>query len=203
MDAASRQVAVIDPKLLSRVAKGDLDAFGQLYDQSSVLLFTLAHRILGNRDEAAQLLQDVYLEVWRKVARYDVGRGTPVAWLVTLTRSRAIERVRSGASQGSQAAQGRIDTVRPAGTSDIDDHASVLPETKEDRELRLTIAKAVAELPAAQREAIELAYYNGLSHTEIATKLHQPLGTVKTRIKLAMVKLRALLQSTLEQSHPG
>ncbi|HJR75514.1 MAG TPA: sigma-70 family RNA polymerase sigma factor [Nitrospiraceae bacterium] len=203
MDAASRQVAVIDPKLLSRVAKGDLDAFGQLYDQSSVLLFTLAHRILGNRDEAAQLLQDVYLEVWRKVARYDVGRGTPVAWLVTLTRSRAIERVRSGASQGSQAAQGGIDTVRPAGTSDIDDHASVLPETKEDRELRLTIAKAVAELPAAQREAIELAYYNGLSHTEIATKLHQPLGTVKTRIKLAMVKLRALLQSTLEQSHPG
>jgi RNA polymerase sigma-70 factor (ECF subfamily) len=200
MDAASRIPIVIDPKLLSRVAKGDLDAFGQLYDQSSVLLFTLAHRILGNRDEAAQLLQDVYLEVWRKVARYDVGRGTPVAWLVTLTRSRAIERVRSGASQ---AAQGRTDAGRLADPSELDDHASLLSETKEDRELRLTVAKAVAELPAAQREAIEMAYYHGLSHTEIATKLQQPLGTVKTRIKLAMMKLRALLQSNLEQSHPG
>lgn len=201
MDAASRQSAIIDPKLLSRVAKGDLDAFGQLYDQSSVLLFTLAHRILGNREEAARLLQDVYLEVWRKVARYDVGRGTPVAWLVTLTRSRAIERVRSGASQAAQA--GIDSSVRPAGAADIEDHAAVLPETKRDRELRLTVAKAVAELPAAQREALEMAYYLGLSHTELATKLHQPLGTVKTRIKLAMVKLRALLQSTLEQSHPG
>jgi RNA polymerase sigma-70 factor (ECF subfamily) len=201
MEAASRQAAaVIDPKLLSRVAKGDFDAFGQLYDQSSVLLFTLACRILGNREDAAQLLQDVYLEVWRKVARYDVGRGTPVAWLVTLTRSRAIERIRSGASPGSHgSAQPFHHPETPAG----EDHGPVSVETKEDRELRLTVAKAVAELPAAQREAVEMAYYHGLSHTEIAARLQQPLGTVKTRIKLAMVKLRALLQSTLEQSHPG
>ena len=74
-------------------------------------------------------------------------------------------------------------------------------ETKEDNELRLTVAKAVAELPAAQREVLEMAYYHGLSHTEIAAKLNQPLGTVKTRIKLAMVKLRGLLQSTLGQGH--
>jgi RNA polymerase sigma-70 factor (ECF subfamily) len=201
MEAASRQAAaVIDPKLLSRVAKGDFDAFGQLYDQSSVLLFTLACRILGNREEAAQLLQDVYLEVWRKVARYDVGRGTPVAWLVTLTRSRAIERVRSGASPGSH---GSAQPFHYPKTPTGEDHVPVSVETKEDSELRLTVAKAVAELPAAQREAVEMAYYHGLSHTEIAAKLQQPLGTVKTRIKLAMVKLRALLQSTLEQSHPG
>lgn len=201
MEAASRQAAaVIDPKLLSRVAKGDFDAFSQLYDQSSVLLFTLACRILGNREEAAQLLQDVYLEVWRKVARYDVGRGTPVAWLVTLTRSRAIERIRSGASPGSHGSTQPFHSPEtPAG----EDHVPVSVETKEDSELRLTVAKAVAELPAAQREAVEMAYYHGLSHTEIAAKLQQPLGTVKTRIKLAMVKLRALLQSTLEQSHPG
>jgi RNA polymerase sigma-70 factor, ECF subfamily len=201
MDAASRQAAaVIDPKLLSRVAKGDLDAFGQLYDQSSVLLFTLAYRILGNRDEAAQLLQEVYLEVWRKVARYDVGRGTPVAWLVTLTRSRAIERVRSGTSPGSP---GGIEPIRHPRTSEAEHHVPIAADTKEDGELQLAVSKAVAELPAAQREAVEMAYYHGLSHTEIAAKLHQPLGTVKTRIKLAMVKLRALLQSTLEHSHPG
>src|SRR5919112_5404151 len=102
MEAASRHAAtIIDPKLLSRVAKGDIEAFNQLYEQSNVLLFTLAYRILGSREEAALLLQEVYLEVWRKVARYDVGRGTPVAWLVTLTRSRAIERIRTGVSRGS------------------------------------------------------------------------------------------------------
>ena len=199
METASRQsVAHIDPKVLSRVAKGDLDSFAQLYDQSSVLLFTLAYRILGNRKEAAQLLQDVYLEVWRKVARYDVGRGTPVAWLVTLTRSRAIDRIRSGASPAVQVG---IEPSRSPESLESDDDVQYPPEAKEDSELRLTIAKAMAELPAAQREALEMAYYHGLSHTEIAAKLNQPLGTVKTRIKLAMMKLRALLQSTLGQGH--
>ena len=189
METASRQsVAHIDPKVLSRVAKGDLDSFAQLYDQSSVLLFTLAYRILGNRKEAAQLLQDVYLEVWRKVARYDVGRGTPVAWLVTLTRSRAIDRIRSGASPAVQVG---IEPSRSPESLESDDDVQYPPEAKEDSELRLTIAKAMAELPAAQREALEMAYYHGLSHTEIAAKLNQPLGTVKTRIKLAMMKLRA------------
>lgn len=199
METASRQgVAIIDPRLLARVAKGDLDSFAQLYDQSSVLLFTLAFRILGHREEAAQLLQDVYLEVWRKVARYDVGRGTPVAWLVTLTRSRAIDRIRSGASP---VAHTGIDAPRNPESVENEDDAPVPSEAKEDNELRLTVAKAVAELPAAQREALEMAYYHGLSHTEIAAKLNQPLGTVKTRIKLAMVKLRGLLQSTLGQGH--
>lgn len=197
MEAASRHaVTVIDPKLLSRVAKGDLDAFGQLYDQSSVLLFTLACRILNNREQAVHLLQEVYLEVWRKVARYDVGRGTPVAWLVTLTRSRAIERLRSSASRGLHGATG---DSQP-GTPDHEDPASGPAETKAAIELRLTLAKALTELPAAQREAVEMAYYHGLSHTEMAAQLHQPLGTVKTRIKLAMVKLRTLLHSTLEPS---
>ena len=85
--------STIDPTLLARVVKGDQQAFSQLYDHSSTLLFTLAVRILGNREEAAELLQDVYLEVWRKVSRYDIGRGTPVAWLITLTKSRAIDRL--------------------------------------------------------------------------------------------------------------
>src|SRR5215510_4041992 len=90
----------IDPALLARIVKGDQQAFSQLYDHSNTLLYTLALRILGNREEAAELLQDVYLEVWRKVARYDVGRGTPVAWLVTLTRSRALDRLRARAARG-------------------------------------------------------------------------------------------------------
>ena len=94
--------SIIDPALLARIVKGDQQAFSQLYDHSNTLLFTLALRILGNREEAAELLQDVYLEVWRKVARYDVGRGTPVAWLVTLTRSRALDRLRARTARRQQ-----------------------------------------------------------------------------------------------------
>src|SRR6266508_1099971 len=104
MDSPSQPAAsTIDPKLLARVVKGDQQAFSQLYDQSSALLYTMALRILGHREEAAELLQDVYLEVWRKVSRYDVGRGTPIAWLVTLTKSRAIDRLRARAARGHRA----------------------------------------------------------------------------------------------------
>lgn len=199
MEAAPRQAfAIIDPKLLSRVAKGDVEAFSYLYDQSNVLLFTLACRILGDREEAAELLQEVYLEVWRKVARYDVGRGTPIAWLVTLTRSRAIERLRSGVSRGASNAAGSPDQSSAHPGYDQESMAEV--EAKEG-DFRLRLIRAIAELPAAQQESIELAYYHGLSHSEIAARLNQPLGTVKTRIKLAMVKLRLSLHSMLELHH--
>ena len=191
MDTPSRQTTTtIDPSLLARVVKGDQQAFSQLYDHSSTLLFTLAVRILGNHEEAAELLQDVYLEVWRKVSRYDVGRGTPVAWLVTLTRSRAIDRLRARATRGYRATQsleaGAADQVADLGPNPF--------ETQADQELRISIGAAVAGLPQAQRQAIELAYYEGLSHVEIAARLNQPLGTVKTRIKLGMSKLRDGLQ---------
>src|SRR5678810_516979 len=106
MDTPTRHAtSSIDPALLASIVKGDQQAFSQLYDHSSTLLYTLAFRILGNRDEADELLQDVYLEVWRKVARYDVGRGTPIAWLITLTKSRAIDRLRARASRGHHATE--------------------------------------------------------------------------------------------------
>lgn len=191
MDKPSQQAtSTIDPTLLARVAKGDHQAFSQLYDYSSTLLFTLAVRILGNNEEAAELLQDVYLEVWRKVSRYDVGRGTPAAWLVTLTKSRAIDRLRARGARAYQA------TSSPeAGTAaQVTDMCPSPFETQADQELRTAVGAAVAGLPQAQQQAIELAYYEGLSHTEIATRLNQPLGTVKTRIKLGMSKLREGLQ---------
>jgi RNA polymerase sigma-70 factor (ECF subfamily) len=187
---AQHAASTIDPSLLARVAKGDHQAFSQLYDHSSSLLFTLAVRILGNHEEAAELLQDVYLEVWRKVSRYDVGRGTPAAWLVTLTKSRAIDRLRARAARGQQATNSL-----EAGTAvQVADEGPSPFETKADQELRTAVGAAVAGLPQAQQQAIELAYYEGLSHTEIAARLNQPLGTVKTRIKLGMSKLRDGLQ---------
>lgn len=197
MDASSQHAASqIDPKLLARVVKGDHQAFSQLYDQSSTLLYTMALRILGNREEAAELLQDVYLEVWRKVSRYDVGRGTPVAWLVTLTRSRAIDRLRSRASRGHQKS---TDSSDGASAAQVQDQGPGPFEAQADREIRALVGGAMASLPQAQQQALELAYYEGLSHAEIAARLNQPLGTVKTRIKLGMSKLRESLRRCWDQ----
>ena len=191
MDKPSQHTTLmIDPNLLARVLKGDQQAFSQLYDHSSTLLFTLALRILGNREEAVELLQDVYWEVWRKVSRYDVGRGTPVAWLITLTKSRAIDRLRARASRGYQA----TNSLEAGTAAEVADPGPSPYETQADQELRAAVEAAVAGLPHAQQQAIELAYYEGLSHAEIASRLNQPLGTVKTRIKLGMSRLRDSLQ---------
>jgi RNA polymerase sigma-70 factor (ECF subfamily) len=191
MDKPSQHTTLmIDPNLLARVLKGDQQAFSQLYDHSSTLLFTLALRILGNREEAVELLQDVYWEVWRKVSRYDVGRGTPVAWLITLTKSRAIDRLRARASRGYQA----TNSLEARAAAEVADPGPSPYETQGDQELRAAIEAAVAGLPQAQQQAIELAFYEGLSHAEIASRLNQPLGTVKTRIKLGMSRLRDSLQ---------
>lgn len=186
MATPSQQVqpaaSTIDTKLMARVVKGDSHAFGQLYDQSSALLYSLAVRILGNREDAVDLLQEVYLEVWRKIVRYDVGRGTPIAWLITLTRSRAIDRLRVHGARAGRPASG-------ASSSQATDRYPAPLESHADHELRGLVSGALTDLPQPQRQAIELAYYDGLSHAEIAAQLNEPLDAVKTRIKLGMSKL--------------
>ena len=200
MDTPTRRATTsIDPGLLANIVKGDQQAFSQLYDHSSTLLFTLAFRILGSREEAEELLQDVYLEVWRKVARYDVGRGTPIAWLITLTRSRAIDRLRARNTRGYNATT-TLDTTVSSRVADLGPSPY---ETQADQELRMAIGAAITTLPQAQQQAIELAYYEGLSHNEIAARLNQPLGTVKTRIKLGMAKLRDSLRHCWDQGDLG
>lgn len=196
MHAPSQQAAAtIDPKLLARVVKGDQQAFSQLYDQSSTLLYSMALRLLGSREEAAELLQEVYLEVWRKVARYDVGRGTPIAWLITLTRSRAIDRLRARGSRGHYPVGESLDG---AAATQVADQSPGPFEAHADQELHSLVGEALANLPQAQQQAIEMAYYEGLSHMEIASRLNQPVGTVKTRIKLGMSKLRESLRHCWE-----
>lgn len=190
--------SIIDPALLARVVKGDQQAFSQLYDHSSVLLFSLAVRILGNHEEAADLLQDVYLEIWRKVSRYDVGRGTPNAWLVTLTKSRAIDRLRARVAQGPRA----INPPESTTAVQVMDPGLIPLGTQADQDLRGAVGAALAGLPQAQQQAIELAYYGGLSYGEIASRLNQPLWTVKTRIKLGMSKLQAALQQWQSDGTP-
>jgi len=188
MNPVSQQAAsTIDPKLLARVVKGEQQAFSQLYDLSSPLLYSLALRILDDPEEAAQLLQDVYLDIWRKVSRYDVGRGTPIAWLITLTRSRAIDRLRTRGTGGPRH-KGQPPNLSPSQSTREQDPTPF--DAQADQALRRLVTTALASLPRAHQQTIELAYYDGLSHTEIAIALNQPLGTVKTHIKLGMSKLR-------------
>lgn len=201
MDATSQRAqfaaSAIDPKLMARVVKGDQQAFSQLYDHSSMLLYSMAVRMLGSREDAAELLQEVYLEVWRKVVRYDVSRGTPIAWLITLTRSRAIDRLRA---RGARARQQAGEPLDGSSASQVADRHPDPLESHADQELRSLVSGALADLPQAQQQAIELAYYDGLSHAEIAARLNQPLGTVKTRIKLGMSKLRDSLRHYWDQT---
>ncbi|WP_447976978.1 sigma-70 family RNA polymerase sigma factor [Candidatus Nitrospira bockiana] len=175
--------------LLAAVAKGDRRAFGQLYDRSAPVLFALCLRMLGDRQDAEDLLQEVYAEVWRKSVRYDERRGSPLAWLVTLTRSRAIDRLRARTSRG----YGAVESIDDRPETDREGSEPTPFEHQATAELRTLVTKALEELPAPQRQALELAYYDGLSHTEIAQRLKEPVGTIKTRIKLGMSKLRAAL----------
>ena len=187
--------STIAPGLVARVAGGDQAAFEQLYEQSSPLLYALVSRIVGHEGEAADLLQEVYLEVWRKASNYDHARGTPMAWLVTLARSRAIDRMRALGSRGKGMTASLDDT--PA--SDLIASNADAMEISAASERQALIWKAFETLPLVQRQAIALAYYEGLTHVEISGRLNVPLGTIKTRIRLAMEKLRDGLQPLWEE----
>lgn len=193
----SQQAAcTIEPKLVTRVAKGDRQALSQLYDQSSALLYTLGLRILGDTTEAAELLHELYRDIVRKTVRYDAGRGTPMTWLLTLTRGRAIDRLRTRASR-IPSAPNELNGVPQA--TQLADHEPRAFEPRDDHQLRHFVSNALANFPHTQLQVIELAFYEGLSHWEIAERLDQPPGTVKTRIKLGMSRLRESLRSFWEQ----
>lgn len=198
METSSQLVAsAIDPKLVARVAKGEIHAFNQLYDQSSTVLFSLALRILDNREEAADVLQEIYLNVWRKVVRYDVGRGTPIAWLITLTRNRAIDRLRA---RGPRTLPQIAPSMDDAQTSQVADPSSDTSDSPTDQELRNLVRAAWASLPHVQQQVIELAYYEGFPDAEIAAQLNQPVEAVKTCIALGMSQLLESLQSYWEEA---
>ncbi|GKS58147.1 RNA polymerase [Nitrospira sp.] len=185
----------LDEQLLARVAKGDLEAFGRLYDTSSCLLFTLALRILGQRDEAADILQDVYSEIWRKAARYDISRGTPMAWLVAMTRTRAIERARARAHRS-----GARPTVQDKNLVPIIDLVTGPTDHPAEVERRHRASRAYQGLPDESRQALEWAYFDGLTYLDIASRLNEPPGTIKQRIRAGMQQFRTGLQSTDDAS---
>lgn len=172
---------------LERAATGDEQAFAGLYDESSGLVHSVALRILGNAADAEEVTLEVYTHVWRSAGDFDAGRGSVCGWLAMLARSRAIDRLRSGATRRAS------ERELPEAFAIVD--PGILPdEAGSASERRRFIQAALGSLSAEQRQAIELAYFSGLSHSELAAKLGQPLGTVKTRIRLAMMKLRELLE---------
>src|SRR2546422_432088 len=181
MDALSpKYPSTVDPTLLARVAKGDQEAFERLYEQTSSLLYTLVLRIVGKPADAADLLQEVYLEAWRKASNYDTARGAPLAWLVTLPRSRAIDWVRALAARGKNVTASLDDT--PA--SDLVAQNADALDIRAANERQVLVRASLKSLPPVQQQVIDLAFYEGLTHTEISERLNVPLGTIKTRIRL-------------------
>ena len=180
------QAQTTDVDLLHAIARRDEGALASLYDRYRVILFSLLVRILTNREEAEDVLQEVFLQVWRRAGDFDEQRGRPFTWLVTLARSRAIDRLRLLAARqrvADSAAQSTSDEVSDAATDTL--HS-------EQREI---VRRALAELPEDQKRTLLLAYFEGLTQTEIASRVGAPLGTVKTRMRSGMLKLRELLAS--------
>ena len=173
-----------DQAALGRMARGDHQALAELYDRHARPVFSLALRILQERTEAEDVAQEVFAQAWAQAARYDTGRGAVAAWLLNMTRSRAIDRLRAKRSRPDNAvdAGAALDQMPGAG---VPQDTQLLSAEQVGR-----LRNALQELPALQRIALELAYYEGLTHSENADRLEQPLGTVKTRIRQAMIKLR-------------
>ena len=172
--------------LIRGVADQDQQAMAALYDATSRLVYGLVLRILSDPAAAEEVVLDVYMQAWRQASRYSEDRGSPMAWLTTIARSRALDRLRSG-TQERQRSQPLELVEQYASAGGADDAAKA-------SELQRFVRQALDALSPEQREVIELAYYRGLSHREIASELGQPLGTVKTRTRLGMLKLREMLK---------
>jgi RNA polymerase sigma-70 factor (ECF subfamily) len=178
-----------DRRILGLVARGDGRALGDLYDRLGGLVFSLVLRIVDDWSEAEDLVQEVFAQVWRQASRYDSSRGTVAGWLVTIARSRAIDAVRARRARGGTPPGGG-DRPAPESSSGPDVETAIL-----ELEQRNRLRGALASLPLLQRISIELAYFEGLTHAEIARRLDEPLGTVKTRIRLGLLKLRDALEA--------
>lgn len=172
--------------LLEKAATGDQHAFASLYDETSSLVYSLSMRMLSNVEDAEEVTLDVYNQAWRIAKTFDPMRGTVTAWLMTMTRTRALDKIRARASRQKNVDPMPVHFDAPSGDDSPEDQSA----TAEQRRI---VMQALAQLPEEQRHALELAYFQGMSHSELAQALGEPLGTVKTRIRLGMIKLRELL----------
>ncbi len=176
-----------DDELLKRIAQGDQDALLQLYDRYGRLVYSLAYRVLQDHQLAEEITQDVFTRVWHAAGTFDPKRSLFTTWLTSITRNRAIDILRRRRARG----------LTGAGEAELNTAITRADErfSPEHHLQALAVREALKELPPAQREVLELAYFGGMTQREIAEHLNIPLGTVKTRMRLGMLKLRDLLTS--------
>jgi len=178
--SAKDQPQVTDSMLISRIRAGDEDALAALHDRYSQVVYSVALRVLGETTQAEDILQEIFLQLWRNPQTFDSNRGSLGAWLAVITRHRAIDQLR-----------------RRRPESDIEDVIVAVDtriEQTTDRNMAIAKIRAVVEqLPAEQRKPLEMAFFEGLTHSEIASKTGEPLGTIKTRIRSALLTLRKAL----------
>jgi RNA polymerase sigma-70 factor (ECF subfamily) len=179
--------ARLDAVLLA-VSRGDREAFADLYDLVTPAVFGLVRRLARDPSHSEEVTQEVMLEVWRTAARYDPSQGSALGWILIIARRRAIDRVRS-----EQASRDRVEKVAPSQLEREHDQVSEEVLRSSDRS---AVSLALADLGALQREAIELAFFGGLTQSEIAGRLGVPLGTIKTRIRDGMLRLQKTLSTS-------
>ena len=175
-----------DAELMRKVAQGDKSAFGYLFDRYSQLALNLAWRVLNEKQEAEDVVQEVFMHLWRNASSYDRQRGNLSTWIVMIARSRSIDKLRS------RKARHFFDS-NSEGVESLSEQLSDPSNNLKNLENRLLVRKAFGSLPVEQRIAIEMAYYEGMSQSEIADALREPLGTIKTRIRSGLIKLKQVL----------
>ena len=186
-------LAADDARLVARVAEGDASALAALYDRHGRACFALARALVGSASDAEDVVASTFSQLWQTASRFDAARGSVAAWITTMTRSRALDLLR--------AQRRRTRLHERAAVADADGFAMPLggggdaPDLDVERaEVAHAVRASLTALPDAQRRAIELAFFGGLSHSDIAAALNEPLGTVKTRIRAGMLKLRDTLR---------
>jgi len=177
-----------DGALVRSIAAGSAQALADLYDRYAALVFGLARRVTGCVEDAEEVVQDVFAQVWRQAPRYEVGRASVAGWLVMLARTRAIDRGRNRLARPDQIAAVDPDRAPALAAADPTPEAMSVAADEARR-----VREALVGLPETHRKLIELAYYDGLTHVEIAERTGVPLGTVKTRLRTAMATLRQAL----------
>ena len=177
---------ISDNELLAAVSRGDEQALAVIYDRYRLILFGLILRILHDRQEAEDVLQETFLQVWRRAGDFDATRGRAFTWLVTIGRSRALDRLRALGS--------RARTAEELAAHSAQDQAGDAAEEAARSEQGKIVRQALEELPEEQKRTLFLAYFEGLTQSEIAVRLGDPLGTVKTRMRAGLMKLREVLR---------
>jgi RNA polymerase sigma-70 factor, ECF subfamily len=191
MAQTSTAQQMVDQEMIARIGRRDQSAFSALYDRLSGPLYSLTVKMLGDPVEAQDALQDVFLQIWSRAETYDPEQSSVFSWAVLLTRSRVIDRLRARGRRSRVVVAPTDDTPTAADASTVESAADTAEKNDEAARVRYVLNS----LPSEQREAIEMAFFEHLTHHEIAARLGQPLGTVKARIRRGLLKLREQLRT--------